>query len=1023
MISENFLMDGLETRPDKNLITTTLARANLKFRLHFWLWEFLMDSGQVPPSSSTKREERFLKMKTRLDIKLALMGASCVFITAVALVILAVWQSGQYNALAQNEVDGLINTDLDHIARSVYNLVQAENEAVQLQVDDDLNVARHLLKTAGEVRLSKDTVGWTAVNQFTGASIDVRLPKLLINNTWLGKNTELSVKTPVVDDVTRLVGETATIFQRMNDRGDMLRVATTVQTTSNKRAIGTYIPAVNPDGSNNPVVSAILQDKPYHGRAYVVNAWYLTAYEPLKDSAGNLVGMLYVGIKQKAVEARVRQAILQTQIGKTGYVYVLEGGGQNRGRYIISYKGERDGENIWSIRDSDGRYIAQDIIKEAKTLQKNEMFTMRYRWKNQGEKEARWKIVRITYYAPWDWVIGAGAYEDELQTYRTLLEDGRIRMIRAMGLAGILITALVGLIGILLTWRITRPVRQMTRVAEKIIAGDMNQVVDEMSHDEIGVLAHTFNLMTDQINQSMENLRKSEEKYREIFENALEGLFQISMEGRFLSVNPAMAHILGYDSAEELVERMTDIKNELLVDAKASDKLNAIMADQGDVSGFELQIYRKDRVKIWVATSARLVHDDTGNPDYIEGFVTDISRRKKAEEEKLQLESRLTQAQKMESIGTLAGGIAHDFNNILSAIIGFTELAVMDIDQKEKVLKALKQVHKAGIRAKELVKQILTFSRMTETEYAPIALKYIISDSLKMLRSVIPSTIEIKSTLSVDGLVMSDATQIHQIMMNLCTNAVHAMDEKGGILDIRLQDVSIDTMKDSKDLDLAPGPYVLLSIRDTGAGIPPDVMDRIFEPYFTTKKPGRGTGLGLSVIHGIVKSHSGAIKCKSILQKGTTFDVYLPRIETDQTPLEPPEQTPFPTGHERILFVDDEKELANLAVDILERMGFHVIAKTSSVEALSLFRDNPDEFDLVITDMTMPGVTGDRLAMEMIRIRQDIPIILCTGYNEHFSEQNARKIGIKEFIMKPLDIRTLAETIRKTLDSNKNQSP
>jgi PAS domain S-box-containing protein len=591
-------------------------------------------------------------------------------------------------------------------------------------------------------------------------------------------------------------------------------------------------------------------------------------------------------------------------------------------------------------------------------------------------------------------------------------------MIRGMDLAGILITIMVGMLGIILTWRITRPIRQMTRVAEKIIGGDLNQVVDEISRDEIGVLARTFNLMTGKINQSMENLRKSEEKYRGIFENALEGLFQISVKGRFVGVNPAMAHILGYDSPEDLIEGMTDITNQVYVHPKDGDELNAIISDQKDISGFELQVYRKDRVKIWLSINARMVHDDEGNPAYIEGFVTDISRRKNAEEEKLQLESRLTQAQKMESIGTLAGGIAHDFNNILSAIIGFSELAMMDIEHNEKVLKALKQVHKAGIRAKELVKQILTFSRMTETEYSPIALKYIINDSLKMLRSVIPSTIEIKSHLSVDGLVMSDATQIHQIMMNLCTNAVHAMGENGGLIEVRLQDVSIDHIEDSKELDLAPGPYVLISIRDTGAGIPPDVMDRIFEPYFTTKEPGRGTGLGLSVIHGIVKSHKGAIKCKSVLQKGTTFDVYLPRIETDQTNMDTPEKTTFPTGHERILFVDDEKELANLAVDILGRMGFHVVAKTSSTEALSLFCENPDGFDLVITDMTMPVMTGDRMAAEMILIRHDIPIILCTGYHENFSEHKARTIGIKEFIMKPLDIRTLAETIRKVLDRN-----
>ena len=969
--------------------------------------------------SSPGREKNPLR-KTRLDVKVALMGAGCVLLTAVALVILAVWQSGQYNSLAQNEVNALINADLDHITQSVYNLVQTENEAVQLQVDGNLNVARHILANAGKVRLSKDIVEWTAVNQFTNVSKNVRLPKLLIKERWLGKNTELNIETPVVDAVTRLVGETATIFQRLNEQGDMLRVATTVQTTTSKRAIGTYIPAVNPDGANNPVISAILEGKTYHGRAYVVNAWYLTAYEPLKDSSGKLVGMLYVGTKQKAVEARVRQAILQTKVGKTGYVYVLEGGGQNPGRYVISYKGERDGEDIWSSRDSDGHYVIQEIIHNSKTLKPGEMTTVRYRWQNQGETETRWKIARIAYYEPWDWVIGAGVYEDELQAYSTLLEDGRLRMIRGMGLAGILITILVGMIGILITWKIMRPVRQMTRVAEKIIGGDLNQVVDVKSHDEIGVLARTFNLMTDKINHSMENLRKSEEKYRGIFENALEGIFQNSVSGRILSANPAMAHILGYDSPEELISTMNNIKNQLFVNPDIGRELVRIMWNQRIVSGVEAQVYRKDRVKIWISISARMVCDDGGKPVFIEGAFTDISRRKRAEEEKLQLESRLTQAQKMESIGTLAGGIAHDFNNILSAIIGFTELAMIDIESTEKVQKALKQVYKAGIRAKELVKQILTFSRMTETDFSPISLKHIINESLKMLRSVIPSTIEIKSSITVEGLVMSDATQIHQIMMNLCTNAVHAMEEKGGILEVGLQEVAIDNIEDFNDPDLSPGPYIMLSIRDTGTGITPDVMKRMFEPYFTTKEAGRGTGLGLSVIHGIVKSHNGAILCKSTPQKGTLFEVYLPKLETDQTTLEAPEKRGLPSGHERILFVDDELNLANLAVDMLSRMGYQVVAKTSSVEALALFRDDPKGFDLVITDMTMPGMTGDRLTLELISIRHDIPVILCTGYHEHLSEIKANAKGIKEFIMKPFDMRTLTETIRKVLDKRED---
>jgi PAS domain S-box-containing protein len=732
-------------------------------------------------------------------------------------------------------------------------------------------------------------------------------------------------------------------------------------------------------------------------------------------------------------------------------------------------------------------------------------------------------------------------YEDELQTYRTFLNDGRIRMTRFMAAAGIVITIGVGMLGIFITWTITRPVRQMTVVAEKIIHGDFNQTAEVAARDDIGVLARTFNLMTGRLKQSMESIRESEEKYRGIYENALEGMFQTTIEGRFIRSNPAMARILGYESPEDLITSMTDIIRQLYVNPADRLALIAEISEHGEVFGREIQFSCKDKRKIWVSVSARMVRDISGRPSFIEGFLTDISRRKQAEEalaesrnyldeiinsvadpmfvkdrqhrwvlvnnalcafmghpreeilgksdydyfpkseadvfwskdeavltsgmenineealtdaqgtvhtivtkktfytdkkgekyivaiirditdqkrseeEKKRLEARLAQAQKMEAIGTLAGGIAHDFNNILSAIIGYTELAMDDIPQPGKAQADLKEVLKAGERAKELVKQILAFSRMTETEYSPLALRTVVKESLMMLRSVIPSTIEIRQNLTVSGLVMSDPTQINQIMINLCTNAVHAMDETGGVLEVSLQEVSLDRTAGSPDLDLASGPYMKLTVRDTGKGMPPEVKGRMFEPYFTTKELGRGTGLGLSVVHGIVKSHGGAITCTSIPREGTTFEVYLPKIRSEETRLEYEEEKPLPLGHERILFIDDEQSLANLATKMLSSRGYRVDARTSSIEALELFRKDPGRFDLVITDMTMPGMTGDRLAQELLIIRPGIPVILCTGYNEHITEERTREIGIRRFILKPLDMRSLTETIRKVLD-------
>lgn len=1079
----------------------------------------------------------------RLSTKVALMGAGSALLTAVALVLLSVWQSGQYNTLAQGEVDALIAADFDHITQGVYNLVQTENEAVQQQVDNNLKVARHLLMHSGGVHLAQEPIAWTAINQLTKDATELELPKLLVGEQWIGKNNDLSVETPVVDEVARLVGENATIFQRMNARGDMLRVATTVRIARNGRAIGTYIPALDPDGSKNQIVSAILQGKPYHGRAYVVNDWHLAAYEPIRDTTGKVVGMLYVGVKQETVASRIRQAILQTTVGKTGYVYIMGGKGEDRGRYIISYKGERDGEDVWENQDSDGRLVIQEIIEKATRLQPGEMTTVRYRWQNRGEPAPRWKIARLAYYAPWDWVIGTSVYEDELQAYSSLLNDGRIRMIRIMGVAGGMIAALVGLLCMLFTWSITRPVRQMTEVATKIIAGDLNQVVPVTSQDEIGVLARTFNLMTGELHRFMEGLRESEEKYRGIFENALEGLYQSSLEGRFLDANPALAHILGYDSPEELIAGITDIRHQFYVNPEDRDILLAAISNHKKAFGFEVQAYRRDGRTIWISISARLRYDQEGKPELIEGFITDITARKQAEEalaesrnyldeiinsvgdpmfvkdrqhrwvlvnnamcaimgrsrnellgktdydyhlkheadifwakdelvfadgmvnineetytdsqgfihtiltkktlytdkngekfivgiirditeqkqadkERLLLEARLNQAQKMEAIGTLAGGIAHDFNNILQPMLGYAELLRLRLSADSPQQRYAEQLYTAGLRAKDLVSQILTFSRQSEYKVVPVRIQAILREVLQLCRSTIPANIKISTDIQGDcPSVLMDPSQLNQVAMNLIINAYHAVEASGGEISVSLKQTLLDK-EDVTGATLLPGEYALLTIADTGCGIDPANMDKVFEPYFTTKEQGKGTGLGLAVVHGIVKTCHGDIKVYSEVGQGTTFKIYLPLLkETVEKQSLQAVQT-YPTGTEHILLVDDEKMIVEIATLILEGLGYLVTSRLNSVEALELFKTNPDAYDLVITDLTMPQLTGDQLAREMVAISPAIPIIICSGFGERVKLEQAKAIGVREILMKPITVAEIAHKVRLVLDAS-----
>jgi CheY-like chemotaxis protein len=371
----------------------------------------------------------------------------------------------------------------------------------------------------------------------------------------------------------------------------------------------------------------------------------------------------------------------------------------------------------------------------------------------------------------------------------------------------------------------------------------------------------------------------------------------------------------------------------------------------------------------------------------------------------------------MEALGTLSGGIAHDFNNILSSTIGFTELALDEVKKGSAVETYLREILKAEIRATDLVSQILTYSRYTKREMKQVKIKSIAKEALKLLSVSLPSTIKIQKNIKSETVMWGDPTHFHQIFMNLCTNAAHAMQEMGGVLEIDLIDVNIDERSAGQIDGLPPGRYMKLTVKDTGHGIEPDKIDKIFDPYFTTKKVDKGTGLGLSVVHGIVAIYKGAINVKSDPGEGSVFTVYLPaseqKIETEETA-----EPVLPRGRESILFVDDETTIIKLMQLILSKLGYQVETFSSPMDALLAFKLNPDKYDLVITDMTMPDMTGDNLATALITIQPDIPVILCTGYSEKISAETAKKIGIREFLIKPVTKQKLSEAIRKVLDQN-----
>jgi PAS domain S-box-containing protein len=514
---------------------------------------------------------------------------------------------------------------------------------------------------------------------------------------------------------------------------------------------------------------------------------------------------------------------------------------------------------------------------------------------------------------------------------------------------------------------------------------------------------------------SFEKLQESEERFKKAFDFAASGIALIGIDGRFLEVNTQLCHMLGYADEELLTKTLSDITHH-------NDQHIGIESLRQMVEGaipsawFERRCLHKDGRIIWALISTSFLHDNAGHPLYFIFHIQDLTEKKMAEEERKKLETQLRQSQKMEAVGTLAGGIAHDFNNILSAIMGNTQLAQVEVSTDNPLQKRFEQIINASYRATDLIKQILVFSRQSEQELKPVQIKLVVKEVLNLIRASLPASIEIQKAIDSDSTIFADPTQIHQIIMNFCTNARHAMQEKGGILNINLTDVELDSDFVHSHPDINLGPHVMLTIKDTGYGIPPDILNRIFDPFFTTKKKGEGTGMGLSVVHGIVKSHSGIITADSSPGKGSTFTVYFPIVEKEAEP-DNKTQKHLPTGTESILFIDDEPVLAEIGKNMLERLGYEVIAKTNSVEALEMVKTEPGRFHLVITDLTMPKMAGKELAENLWQIRSDIPIIICTGFNSQITADKSKEMGFKALIMKPISMEILAEIVRKVLDN------
>ncbi|MFO7911395.1 MAG: cache domain-containing protein [Desulfotignum sp.] len=694
--------------------------------------------------------------------------------------------------------------------------------------------------------------------------------------------------------------------------------------------------------------------------------------------------------------------------GESGYAYILD----KNGKALIHPS--FTGINLAKDLDQPGDFLREMLTRDAGKL--------RYFWKNPGDAKPREKQVIFKHLPRFNWIIGSTSYMEEvyapLHTFNKLL--------------GITLLLVVGA-GIILIFFVSRSItRPLDLLVEKLKAGtrgDFTVRMDHESPDEIGQLAGHFNSFMAQLEnnhtQMEKQIRKNKAAQAALKENELQlrGLFDqsfqytgiLSPSGVLEKVNQSALKMGGFTVSDVLFKPVWETPW-WPPGAAGQLKLHFRQAMDGRLVRFETTNLSHDHGIRNVDISIKPVKNAAGQIEFLILEGRDITDLKHAEADRRKLAVQLEKAQKMEAIGTLAGGIAHDFNNILSSIFGYTQLAQMNLVSPEKARNHLDQVLKGAQRAAALVQQILTFSRQTEYQKKPLKIHLIIKESLKLLRSSIPSTIDIQTDITSRPMVLADPTQMHQVIMNLCTNAYHAMTAGGGTLTVILENQYLDHKQLPVEKTVVPGEFMKLTVRDTGCGMDEKTLAKAFDPYFTTKEIGRGTGFGLALVQAIVAEHKGFVTAVSQPGKGSAFCVYLPLVESNPEFQVPEKPVQMVGGTETIMVVDDEEDIRHMTRELLGNLGYTVKTCEDGLTALSVFQKAPSEVDLVITDMTMPHMTGEELAARLIQIRQDIPVILCTGYSEQLSEKQALDIGIARYMLKPIQNPDMVDMVRKVLD-------
>ena len=725
----------------------------------------------------------------------------------------------------------------------------------------------------------------------------------------------------------------------------------------------------------------------------------------------------YVADVRDDLQQQVLERLVTLRFGEEGYFF-----GTTRGGLPLFTGGRvtRGGPSLWEVTDPHGVKIFQEYEK---AVAQPEGGYVHYSWEKLAGGKAVPKISYVVAIKDWPWIIGAGVYLDtverEIAAKKELLLGRFVK--RAVVACTLLMLLLLcaSLVGWKLAGRIRSGLDTFIHFCRRAAAERVLIDPAVLRFSELQDIALATNDMLRAQRRATEELARSEKKYRDLFENMVHGVYYQMADGSLADVNPAALEICGLTRQEFLGAgrrppwRMIDERGD---EVAARDQPAMVALHSGNpVLSRVVGIYnvRTDRY-VWVTVNAiPECGEEGGKPFQVVVTMSDISRRREAEEERARLLGQLQQVQRLEAIGTLAGGIAHDFNNLLGAIIGYAEMARAGVPDGGATAGDLAEVLVAANRAKELVRQILAFSRQAGAERICLRPAEGVREAIKLLRPSLPSTIAIVQDIDLQaGPILADPTQLQQILVNLCTNAFHAMEERGGVLTISLQNVGPDNLPGEAP---ALGEYALLSVADNGPGMSEEVRQRIFEPYFTTKEVGKGTGMGLAIVHGIVTSYDGFVICRSRPGEGTVVEVYLPVFAAEEAVDDDP-QGPVPGGSEHILFVDDEKILTEMGEVLLSRLGYQVTSALSGEEAIALFEQDPAAIDLVLTDQTMPGMTGLDLARRLLERRPGLPIILCSGYSTLVSQESAEAAGVRAFVMKPLARHDIAQLVRRILD-------